>query len=54
MEPITTLATLVSAFFGYYVGSDFCNYVRYRREFLQINSKLEEINFKLSKLNKNN
>ena len=48
MEPITTLATLVSAFFGYYVGSDFCNYIRQRHEFSLINSRLEKIEFTLT------
>ena len=48
MEPITSLTYTLTWFFGYYIGSDFCNYIKYSREFTTINEKLDKIEQQLN------
>ena len=53
MEPIstTTIYSLLTYFIAYYVGGDLYSYYKTREAFQQVNSNLNEINYKLDKLN---
>ena len=48
MEPITILTYILSSFFGYYIGSDMWNYIKFRSEFEEIKSRLDDIKAKLT------
>ena len=43
MEPITILTYILAAFFGYYIGSDMWNYIKFRSEFEEIKQRLDNI-----------
>ena len=43
MEPITTLTYILAAFFGYYIGSDMWNYIKFHSEFEEIKNRLDDI-----------
>ena len=43
MEPITILTYILSSFFGYYIGSDMWNYIKFHSEFEEIKQRLDNI-----------
>ena len=53
MEPISiaTLYYTFIAFFGYYVGSDFADYIRNKRNNDDITTRLQQINLSLNNVN---
>ena len=50
MEPITTLTYLLSSFFGYYIGLDIWNQIKFRSEFDEIKSTLDRIQSNLNRI----
>ncbi len=47
MEP---LSTMISLFFGYYIGTDLYNYYKSQQNFRELESELININRKLDKI----
>ena len=43
MEPIPLLTYIVTSFFGYYIGTDMGNYIRFRSDFEEIKLRLDKI-----------
>lgn len=43
VEPIISVYSLVSVFFGYYIGTDIFNYIKFNRNHNLITEKLERI-----------
>lgn len=52
MEPITTLTYMLTFFFGYYIGSDMWNYIKFRSEFEEINYRLDSIEDSINLISK--
>jgi hypothetical protein len=50
MEPVTII---LASFFGYYVGSDFANYMSFCREMNKIHSRFDTIDTKLNNMMSN-
>ena len=50
MEPITTLIYMLTSFFGYYIGSDMWNYIKFRSEFEEIKSHLDRIETNINRI----
>lgn len=48
MEPIIVLTYIVTSFFGYYIGTDMGNYIKFRSDFDEIKSGLDRIERKIS------
>ena len=52
MEPITSLAYIISSFYGYYISSNLCDYFVYRRDYNELKRTLDSIEVRLdSKFN---
>ena len=52
MEPITAIFYTLTTFFGYYVGADMYNYIKFKNEFNEIKYKLDTINESLNRLDR--
>jgi hypothetical protein len=50
MEPITSLAYIISSFYGYYIGSDLYNYFVYRRDYNELKRTLDSIEVSINRL----
>lgn len=50
MEPITTVAYILSSFYGYYISSDIWNYYTYRRDYIQLTNQLDSIQYTLNRM----
>jgi hypothetical protein len=44
MEPIMIISYTLNLFFGYYVGSDLHNYIKFCSNFEEIKRKLDDLN----------
>jgi len=53
MEPVSTtiIYSTLTWFIGYYVGADFYNYYKSRQAFDELKSKLDEVTYKLDRIN---
>jgi tetrahydromethanopterin S-methyltransferase subunit G len=47
------LTCTLGYFFGYYVASDICNYIKMRTGFNEIRYELDEIKLRLDRINSN-
>ena len=50
MEPISLLYYIVSSFFGYYIGADIWNQIKFKAELDEIKSKLDIITLNLNRI----
>ena len=50
MEPIMIISYTLNVFFGYYVGSDLYNYVKFSSKFREIQTKLDDLDTIKSRL----
>ena len=50
MDPITSFTYILSAFFGYYIGSDIWNQNKFTSELNKIKNRLDSVNSSLSRI----
>ena len=50
MEPITIITYTLTTFFGYYIGTDMWNYVKFSSKFREIERKLDDLDIIKSRL----
>jgi len=50
MEPITIISYTLTSFFGYYIGTDMWNYVKFSSKFRDIERKLDDLDIIKSRL----
>jgi hypothetical protein len=52
MEPITIISYTLTSFFGYYIGTDMWNYVKFSSKFREIERKLDDLDIIKSRLDR--
>ena len=50
MEPLTIISYTLTTFFGYYIGTDMWNYVKFSSKFREIERKLDDLDTIKSRL----
>ena len=50
MEPLTIISYTLTTFFGYYIGTDMWNYVKFSSKFRGIERKLDDLDIIKSRL----
>jgi hypothetical protein len=50
MEPITFLSYTLTTFFGYYVGADMWNQLKFKAEMDEVKNKLDNMKLQLNRI----